>query len=287
MYRGPNVHTTWRTIPLRDEEHAFDVFADLKGKRWLSRGQARRYCNLTPRIDRDGRDKLLRPKKLQLERESISLFQSTARFFADNGERQSLQDDVVALMVLQHYGVPTRLLDWTGSPYVAGYFGASGHDSEAGEIWTFNEPLYEVNGRRQWQSCPQAVIDEDPNRFDAKLTMFSLDVEAKCDWIICGFYPPGFPRQNAQQGAYTMTAHFNRDHAIVMARLLEDSPSHFCRYTIPSSLKPKLLTILRERHGIWRGSLFPDTAGAADTAKLSLFRDGDTRRAAARLAPYP
>jgi hypothetical protein len=215
---------------------------------------------------------LTRPQKLRLERESINLFQSTARFFAGEGEKGALADDIVALMVLRHYGVPTRLLDWSMSPYVAAYFAICDHDKKDGEIWSFNEPLYAKNGKDQWKKWPETTRDGsgDPNMFDAKLTAFSL--EEKVDWIICGFYLPGFPRQNAQQGAYTMTAQFNRDHATKMADLFKDR-SEIRRYVVPSKLKTSLLTTLRDRHGIWRGSLFPDTAGAAETAH-TVFRGG-------------
>jgi hypothetical protein len=37
---------------------------------------------------------------------------------------------------------------------------------------------------------------------------------------------------------------------------------------ISATLKPDLRKLLREKHGIWRGSLFPDAAGAADTARV-------------------
>jgi hypothetical protein len=67
-----------------------------------------------------------------------------------------------------------------------------------------------------------------------------------------------------------MAARFGRDHAELIAGLLTNS-SHFHLYIVDKTLKPTLLRILREDHGIWRGSLFPDSAGAADTAKEVAF----------------
>ena len=39
---------------------------------------------------------------------------------------------------MQHYGAPTRLLDWTLSPWVAAYFAVSDLQDD-GEIWAFNQ----------------------------------------------------------------------------------------------------------------------------------------------------
>ena len=55
-------------------------------------------------------------------------------------------------------------------------------------------------------------------RSSAGLTAFT--VEEPPDWFICAFYT-GFPRTDAQAGAYTMTARFGRDHADAIARLSE------------------------------------------------------------------
>ena len=133
----------WNQTVVKSEAHISHVLAELRGKRWLSRGLSKSYGGLVPSIDRDGRDKLSRQQKLSLERQSIDIFQSTARHFATPAEEIALKDDVTALCVLRHYAVPTRLLDWSLSPYVAAYFAVSGDDKEHGEIWTFNEPLNE------------------------------------------------------------------------------------------------------------------------------------------------
>lgn len=255
----------WPTITLTTDTEAIRLLSDMQGKRWLLCGQSKRYGSLVPSIDREPRQKLLRADKLNLERRSIDLFRSTARFFADAGERGSLDDDVVALMVLRHYGVPTRLLDWSWSPWIAAYFAVQSHERDDGEIWAFDEPLYEEKGKKQWRQWPETTSDGtgDPTKFRAGLTAFTLNEPP--NWFICGFYSPGFHRQNAQQSVYTMTAQFGRDHTEAIADLLRE-PSHYHLFVVSAGLKPKLRQILLDNHGVWRGSLFPDSAGAAATA---------------------
>jgi hypothetical protein len=169
-------------------------------------------------------------------------------------------------MVLRHYGVPTRLLDWSMSPYIAAYFAVCGNDAKDGEIWTFDYPEYEKKGKQQWKECPETTVDGSGNddKFDAKLTAFAA--AEPYDWFICGFYEPGFPRQNAQNGVYTLTARFGREHGDKIASLLSNR-SRYHVYVIPATLKRALRNMLREKHGIWTGSLFPDSAGAANTAR--------------------
>jgi len=258
----------WYTTTLSSEAEALDAFTQLQGEAWLCRGQAKCYGGLLPSIDRGTLQNLSRREKLTLERQSIDLFRSTARFFAGQGEQKALTDDIVALMVLRHYGVPTRLLDWSKSPYVAAYFATQDDDCD-GEIWSFNERLYERGpGREQWRKWPETTSDGsgDESKFEASLTAFS--VQEPPDWFACYFYHVGFPRQNAQAGAYTVTARLGRDHAEAIADLFDDAAQHRL-YVVSAAIKARLRTLLRETHGIWRGSLFPDSAGAAETAGMA------------------
>jgi hypothetical protein len=251
------VARNWTVKPLTTEVEIFDCLAELRGKRWYCRGQPKHYEHVLPTLDRDGRENLLRIEKLKLERESIDIFRTTARFFSGVGEENSLRDDNITLAVLRHYGVPTRLLDWTQSPHVAAYFAVSSPDTDDGEIWSFDARQYEAQGAEQWR--------EWGNDWVKCVTSTEFMREEPPAWIFCMHYPDGFPRQIAQDSSYTLAARLGRDHTECMAKLL-GGPSWHCRYVIPKELKPKLRDLLRDRHGIWRGSLFPDAAGAADTA---------------------
>ncbi len=259
----------WNTKTLQSEEDVLDALIELQGRQWLSRGQPRVYKSLKPSIDREELASLPRHEKLRLERESIDVFRATAQFFAGDGERLAMKDDIAALMVLRHYDVPTRLLDWSSSPYVAAYFAVSSHDEKDGEIWSFDKNRrYKEKGEEQWKRWPETTSDGSgqPDKFETK-TAFA--VEEPPDWFIAIFYPKGFPRQNAQEAAYSMTARFGRCHALAIRQLLGKSACQ--RYIIQKTLKTKLRATLREKHGVWRGSLFPDSAGAAITAKRAVF----------------
>ena len=261
---------SWFSTTLESETEVLQVLTELQGNRWLSRGQADTYNNLNPSIERDGRGALSRAEKLTLERQSIDIFRSTARFFADEGERNALQSDIGALMVLRHYEVPTRLLDWSLSPFVSAYFAVSDNDSQDGEIWSFDYDQYLKKGGEQWRRWPRTTKDGDGCSFELDRTAFTVDEPD--DWFVCQFYKAGFHRQKAQSGLFTFTARFGRDHADSIANLLVEN-SYYHLYLVPAALKPVLRKTLRESHGIWRGSMFPDSAGAAATAR-EVFKQG-------------
>lgn len=56
-----------------------------------------------------------------------------------------LNDDFTWLQYAQHYGVPTRLLDFTGNPLIALYFCCSGETESDGAVWVLHYSNY-----RRW-----------------------------------------------------------------------------------------------------------------------------------------
>jgi hypothetical protein len=163
------------------------------------------------------------------------------------------------------------LLAWSISPFVAAAFACGvdvqdSADHRDGEIWSFDYDRYVSEGDKQWANCPETtvVVDGRPV-FHAGRTAFT--VKEPYNWFVCCFYPGGkFPRQDAQRGLYSMTARFGRRHDQAIAELLGDS-RYYHRYVVLAATKKGLKEALRKRHGIWRGSLFPDVLGAADIAR--------------------
>ncbi len=68
---------------------------------------------------------LFRHPKLRLAAELHKLERDLALSFAQRSPpfvTQRFEDDWQRMFFMQHYGIPTRLLDWTESPFVALYF---------------------------------------------------------------------------------------------------------------------------------------------------------------------
>lgn len=115
---------------------------------WCFRGHERGSWSLVTTLDRallrtitlNTRfvNSTVRQRLYPLENEKTVLlnFQRAAHHYLRN--TPSLSEVVDWLALLQHHGAPTRLLDWTSSPYVALYFAMENDEHEDAAIWAIN-----------------------------------------------------------------------------------------------------------------------------------------------------
>ena len=119
---------------------------------WAFRGQADATWPLQSTLARRFANAGITNRKAWYEQESriLRIFKRKAHLFLDHipGEGDSFR----WLGIMQHHGAPTRLLDFTWSPYVAAFFALEGASADAA-IWAvsppaLNEPItLTINGK--------------------------------------------------------------------------------------------------------------------------------------------
>lgn len=102
---------------------------------WVFRGQRSAKWFLEPSVER-----LVVGRQMtwpDAERRAIAAFQSYSE--ADLAYRPEQDDYLGWLALLQHYGGPSRLLDFTHAPQVAAFFALEDLPSEPAAVWAVNE----------------------------------------------------------------------------------------------------------------------------------------------------
>lgn len=124
-------YRSWKSFV---HDYKNDLFGNdmFKKGRILFRGQSDSTWRLTSSFDRRyGRYEW--SLRQQIEKDLIENFRNNCIRHLDNSFVCGL-DDIQIKNMAQHYGIPTRLLDWTDSPFVAAYFAFSTAISSASKV---------------------------------------------------------------------------------------------------------------------------------------------------------
>jgi len=103
-------HTCWNELK---------VFLSSLNSNWIFRGQADYSWKLQSSIDRVDLNVDLKFKRKKYEEFYIRDFKRNPQLYSS---KYSVHSDFQILSTLQHYGIPTRLLDFSRSQYVAMFF---------------------------------------------------------------------------------------------------------------------------------------------------------------------
>jgi hypothetical protein len=103
--------------------------------RWVFRGQSSDYM-ITTSLERACNDYQISLSKAPgVEAQLIRDFK---RRYSGDGRDIVLNDTLYCLALMQHHGAPTRLLDWTYSPFVAAFFALEKSVSSTSIVWCLN-----------------------------------------------------------------------------------------------------------------------------------------------------
>jgi len=260
--------TNTQIIRCRTWNRASDFLMGLSD-RYVFRGQGEDWPLETP-LDRTCRPNFTS----EMETTLLSTFKAAAHLY-----QQSLpadQDHLSWLALMQHHGVPTRLLDWTGSSLIAAFFGAEHRPQRKANrpfvVWALNLDWLRKTARI---NCG---LDSEPPLSDP--VMFRKYFLGRFGFFVAPVQPRWLnARQIQQKGLFLCVGNPCQNFQYNLSSMQRDVEGKCLsslgyKVIIPGSQRVAALCQL-ERLGISRVTLFPGLDGFAQslTAQLRLCQD--------------
>lgn len=221
---------------------------------WYLRGQSDVSWSVQPTLVRHLQRVSVR-RALGIEFGALRRFQSQYHLYAKaDGVDRSSWGPIAWWMVMQHYSCPTRLLDWTSSPYVALYFAVEQCPDCDGAVWLFpSSALDSISTARFGKLSPEApeLLETD-------------DIEAVYPIVAAQHTERSAP----QQAVFTVCTHVLGDHGLVIEEAFRGQETRYPlhKITVPAELKDECLSRLRIMN-ITPSSLFPGLDGLGRAAR--------------------
>ncbi len=289
------------TGPVKSVAELIDLCEFLNGpgfdgpsNRWSFRGQPRDFGALIPSFQRQFSTQSFGAAEL-IEDKLIDAFRKHYTVLRDRSNDMPIPTqidvghDMRCLSVMQHYEIPTRLLDWTCNFWTAIYFACSNDPGSTAELWYYDRFIFDEQRKRD--PSLQVLMDRSANAAQEP------DLRhRRPNNIVAELDPQISPRMRQQYAHHTVSTSVFSDHApylIALAQSLrviepvamskaaavgdgvpeggepvtgEALPQGECRFPVQRVLidgacKSKALQFLAESLNITASTIFPDVVG--------------------------
>ena len=229
---------------------------------YVYRGQSKSNWDLVPSFHRNF-ESIPLPKTeelLRIEMQAGKDFFSQAHLHLSPNLASIAKNALAAWMLMQHHNAPTRLLDWTSSPYVAAYYACCDNIEKNGAVWILHGGILHEQMKDAYNvgSVPPDDPQEDyfiqPNSTEE---VFFATPIFKTDRMV------------AQQGLFTVCRNISGDQHKIISDVLaksEEGGIHFLKTIIPHDQKVEFLRKLRAMN-ITANSLLPGLDGLGRSVK--------------------
>jgi len=241
----------------------YKKFVDDLSENWVFRGQGNAIWGLENAIERT--DFVHLHKTIEVD--FLSEFQRGARNYLSKDETPEHLIEWLALM--QHHGAPTRLLDFSRSPFIASYFAFEQCSTRAGRhisIWAVNISFlrskalaalsqvfgdeFQQNGNRITEEIFQKIFYENSYSLIFPVEPFRMN-----------------RRYSLQQSIFVSTGNSYEPFMQQLRFLGEEISKAVIKIEMPVELQKHVLRDLQKMN-LHRASLFPDLDGYALSLKL-------------------
>ena len=228
------------------------------------RGCGKSKYNLTPRLYRPTTKKKRIEELANIEIQLMTRFRQRGIPF----HNRSLEDDWDALFFMQHYGIPTRLLDWTENPFIALYFAVMSAQFEISEmgmrfkypaaVWVLDPACWNRHALKH-MTYDQGILSTIDGPMKAYKPSSTSDDLGELPVALYGAH--NSPRIVAQRGVFII---FGKNMLPLEKLYQKNGFPKDCLFKI--ILSKRILPKMRQsilNHGITESVVFPDLEGLA------------------------
>jgi hypothetical protein len=241
----------------------FKSFTEELSENWVFRGQLNTRWELRNAIERTDFIKLYSG----IEAEFVQEFKRGARNYLAKDETPEHLIEWLALM--QHHGAPTRLLDFSKSPFVAAFFAFEQCEDSTEEniaVWAININFLKIKATEVLAGYFENELLESGNRVHEAL--FEKIFFANAYALVFPVEPFRMNRRYSLQQSIFVSTGTGHQPFMEQLRFLGDTISKaVIKIELPAALQKEVLRDL-QRMNLNRASLFPDLDGYAGSLRL-------------------